>query len=325
MNLHKLILSASCLLLINSLYAQEQASNVSIHFAFDKYDINSNDLASLRSFKETHPNIESVVIDGYADPVGTDEYNYALSLRRCNAVKQALGYDENKTEVIFKVTAHGEKGLRYQTDPENRVAIVAVNQEKRAVVREEVKPQPPAAVVQQPVQTVQQAPEAVAEVKEQPIPEKEIVATTVPSIPKEFGDDESGLIKQLQSGKVGESVVLSDIRFEQASHVLLKSSKPALKAMLDALKALPALQMEIQGHMCCDDPLTVDGFDVDTKEFSLSYNRAKTVYDFMVQNGIEPSRLTYKSFGARKRLVNPEVTDEDRSKNRRVEFLITKK
>jgi outer membrane protein OmpA-like peptidoglycan-associated protein len=324
MNLHKLILSAACLLLIHGLNAQEQASNVSIHFAFDKYDINATDLAALKSFKQTHPNIESVIIDGYADPVGTDEYNYALSLRRCNAVKQVLDYDENKTEVVFKVTAHGEKGLLYQTDPENRVAIVAVNQAKKPVVQQEVKAQEPVAVTPQPVQVVQEAPKIVAEVKEQPVPEKDTVAA-VSSVPKEFGDDETGLIKQLQNSKVGESVVLSDIRFEQASHVLLKSSKPALNAMLDALKTLPALQMEIQGHMCCDDPLTVDGFDIDTKEFSLSYNRAKTVYDFMVQNGIDASRLTYKSFGARKRLVNPEVTDEDRSKNRRVEFLITKK
>lgn len=322
MNLHKFILGAACSLLINSLSAQQQASNVSVHFAFDKYDINANDLSALKNFKETHPDIESVIIDGYADPVGTDEYNYALSLRRCNAVKEVLGYDENKTEVIFKVTAHGEKDLRYQTNPENRVAIVAVNQKKAAVVQEQVKPQEPVAAVPTPVQKV---PDTVVEVKEQPAPEKDTVAVTVSSIPKEFGDDASGLINQLKNSKVGESVVLSDIRFEQASHVLLKSSKPALNSMLNALKALPTLQMEIQGHMCCDDPLTVDGFDTDTKEFSLSFNRAKTVYDFMVQNGIDASRLTYKSFGARKRLVNPEVTDEDRSRNRRVEFLITKK
>jgi outer membrane protein OmpA-like peptidoglycan-associated protein len=77
--------------------------------------------------------------------------------------------------------------------------------------------------------------------------------------------------------------------------------------------------------MCCDDALKTDGFDLDTKEFMLSNNRAKAVYDFFVQNGIDAARLTYKGYGTRKRLVNPEKTDTDRDKNRRVEFLIVKK
>ena len=64
------------------------------------------------------------VFDGYANPVGTDEYNYTLSQKRCNAVKQALTYDENKTEVIFMITAHGEKDLLFQTNSENRVVLL---------------------------------------------------------------------------------------------------------------------------------------------------------------------------------------------------------
>lgn len=322
MKLHKIILGAAFTLLINCVYAQEQAPNVSVHFAFDKYDINANDLAGLKNFKEVHPNIKSVIIDGYADSVGTDEYNYALSQRRCNAVKQALGYDESKTEVILRITAHGEKDLRFKTNPENRVAIVMVNQDKE-IVQEKPKPAEPVAVTE----PVKQAVYIVADTKPEPLPvvKEDTIAAVVSSTPKEFGDDASGLLKQLEDSKVGESVILSDIHFEQARHVLLKSSRPALDAMLNVLKALPTLQMEIQGHMCCDDALTADGFDIDTKEFLLSYNRAKAVYDYMVENGIDPSRLTYKGYGTRKRLVNPEVTDEDRDKNRRVEFLITKK
>ena len=323
MRLQKFILCAASTLLIVCLHAQVQAPNVSVHFAFDKYDINATDLTALKNFKETHPNIESVIIDGYADPVGTDEYNYALSQKRCSAVKQALGYDENKTEVILKITAHGEKNLLYQTNPENRVAIVAVNQKKQIVQEQPKRAEPePVAKAVEPQQPVA---DTVTVIKQQPLAKTDSVAQSISSVPKEFGDDESGLIKQLKNSKVGESVVLSDIHFEQARHVLLKSSKPALNTMLDALKALPTLQMEIQGHMCCDDALTVDGFDIDTREFMLSYNRAQTVFDFMVENGIDASRLTYKGYGTRKRLANPEVTDEDRDKNRRVEFLITKK
>lgn len=324
MKLHKLMLCIACILAICSLHAQQQSPNVSIHFAFDKSDINATDLASLKNFKETHPNIQSVIIDGYADPVGTDDYNYALSMRRCNAVKRALGYDENKTEVIFKVTAHGEKGLLFNSDPENRVAIVSVNQKKAEAVQEEVNPQITLAVVQ-PAAPVQKQIDTVAQATPTPVIKADTAEAVAASAPKEYGDDEQGLTDRLRNSKVGESVVLSDIRFEQASHVFLKSSQASLNDMLAALKALPTLQLEIQGHMCCGDVLAADGFDVDSKEFKLSYNRAKAVFDFMIDHGIDASRLTYKGFGSHKRLVYPEVTDDDRSRNRRVEFLITKK
>ncbi len=314
------MLCAACTLIIHNLNAQ--SPGVSVHFAFDKSFINENDLAALQSFKSTHPNIESVIIDGYADPVGTDDYNYALSMRRCNAVKQALGYDENKTEIILKVTAHGEKNLLYTTNPENRVVLIEVNNKKTTAVQPIVKTEESAVVRAAPVQ---KSADTAVQIQQQPIIKKDTVAVTVSSAPKAIGNDKTGLLKQLQDSKIGESIILTEIHFEEGRHVLLKSSKPALNEMLDALKAMPGLQFEIQGHMCCDDPLAADAFDMDTKEFLLSYNRAKAVYDFMVQNGIDASRLTYKGFGTRKRLAYPEKTDEDRNENRRVEFLITKK
>ena len=321
MKLHKFIFSATCVLLINSLYAQSTIPKVSIHFAFDKSLISAGDFNALENFKAKYPNVESIIIDGYADTTGTDNYNYALSGRRCAAVRQALNYDSTKTEV-FTVAAHGEKDLLFNSDPENRVVIVTVDPKRAALLRAARNGQEPleqaapadttAKVVSVPVVKV------VTPVK------TDTIGTAVKTMPKEFRNDESDLLKQLQNSKVVESVVLTDIRFEEASHQILKTSKPALNTMLDALKKLPALQLEIQGHMCCDDALTVDGFDTDTKEFKLSYNRAKAVYDYMVSNGIDASRLSYKGFGTRKRLVYPEKTDNDRSKNRRVEFLITK-
>src|SRR5689334_6484964 len=113
MNLHKFILVAACLLVIQFSYAQ--TSRVLVHFAFDKSDINDADLTALKNFKTAHPNIAGITIDGYADTTGTDNYNYALSERRCAAVKQSLNYDESITEVLMRIGAHGEKDLLYQT------------------------------------------------------------------------------------------------------------------------------------------------------------------------------------------------------------------
>ncbi|HEX5154465.1 MAG TPA: OmpA family protein [Parafilimonas sp.] len=322
MRLQKILLIIACILIMHSMYAQDQSSGVSVHFEFDKSDISTSDLEALQSFKAAHPDIESIIIDGYADTTGRDAYNYALSMRRCIATKKALGYNEAKTEVILKVTAHGEKDLLFATDPENRVTIVTINNKKPVAIKEEEKPQEPVAV--DTVVTPPPPPVAAVPAPAPPVVEKDTVATPVSSVPKEFGDDASDLVKTFQNSKPGESVVLKEILFQPASHQLLKSSKSSLNAVLDALKKIPTLNLEIQGHMCCGDPLAIDGFDQDSKDFALSNNRAKAVYDFLVSNGIDASRLAYKGFGTRERLVSPEVTDDDRSRNRRVEFVITK-
>lgn len=324
MKLHKFILCTLCLLIIHTLFAQNQPSNVLVHFAFDKYDISASDLTALKNFKDAHPNIAGITIDGYADTTGTDDYNFALSERRCAAVKQALNYDENITEVLMRVGAHGEKDLLYKTDPENRVVIVAIN-DKKVKEQKRIQDSIAAAALQKAkADSILKLQEAAAQ--EKPAVQKiNSKPTTNPLMPKVINDDATGLSKILQDSKEGESFVLSEIHFEEGRHVLVKSSKPALNSILQALKDIPSLQLEIQGHMCCDDALTVDGFDIDTKEFMLSYNRAKAVFDFLVQNGIDASRLTYKGYGTRKRLVFPEKTDKDRDENRRVEFLITKK
>jgi len=323
MNLHKFILVAACLLVIQFSYAQ--TSRVLVHFAFDKSDINDADLTALKNFKTAHPNIAGITIDGYADTTGTDNYNYALSERRCAAVKQSLNYDESITEVLMRIGAHGEKDLLYQTNPENRVVIVAINDKK--VEEKRIRDSIAAAVLAKAKADSIKA-DSILKQQQSEAQAKPVVQpknNPKPAGPKVLDDDVSGLLKLLQDSKVGESVVLNEIHFEEGRHILVKSSKTALNAMLQALKAMPSLQLEIQGHMCCDDALKTDGFDLDTKEFMLSNNRAEAVYDFFVQNGIDASRLTYKGYGTRKRLVNPEKTDIDREKNRRVEFLIVKK
>jgi len=321
MKLLKLIACTACLFFVHATHAQKTPSDVLVHFEFDKSNIHDDDLAALKAFKAEHPNIESITIDGWADTTGSDNYNYALSERRCAVVKQVLNYDETITEVLMRVGAHGEKDQLFQTDPENRVVIVAIN-DKKAKLAEQKR-------IQDSIAAALEKAKADSILKQQQLAaqKKPVVQPkpAPPAGPKVINDDASGLLKLLQDAKVGESVVLDEIHFEEGRHVLLKSSKPALNSMLDALKKLPTLQLEIQGHICCDDMLAVDGLDVDTKEFQLSYNRAKTVYDFMVQNGIDASRLNYKGFGTRKRIVYPEKTDTDRNKNRRVEFLVVKK
>ena len=63
-----------------------------VHFAFDQYNIEDNDRATLQrqaTWLQKYPSIR-VTIEGDCDERGTREYNLALGARRANAVKEYL-------------------------------------------------------------------------------------------------------------------------------------------------------------------------------------------------------------------------------------------
>ena len=67
--------------------------------------------------------------------------------------------------------------------------------------------------------------------------------------------------------------------------------------------------------------LSVNGFYIH-KTTTLSNNRAKSVYDYLIANKIEAARLTFKGY-ADSKPINDNLTEQNRSKNRRTEFKIT--
>ena len=79
----------------NTMSAEEEfkANVQDIFFDYDSYDIRSDAQATLShdaSYLASHPNIK-VVIGGYCDERGSDEYNLALGQNRANAAKNCAG------------------------------------------------------------------------------------------------------------------------------------------------------------------------------------------------------------------------------------------
>jgi len=89
----------------NQQFAKKLASIV-VYFDFDKYNIRKDQwpkVEELAKLIKSNPSNYTVRIEGNCDEWGTEEYNYALGLKRANSVRNALiklGVDPKKLTVI---------------------------------------------------------------------------------------------------------------------------------------------------------------------------------------------------------------------------------
>ena len=106
------------------------------------------------------------------------------------------------------------------------------------------------------------------------------------------------------------------IQFDFDSAKLRPSAKPILSELAKYLAANPAVKIEVQGHTCTIGSASYN--------MSLSDRRAKAVRDYLVNAGIDSSRLQPIGFGFNKPVAS-NATNAGREKNRRVVFRVTAK
>ncbi len=115
--------------------------------------------------------------------------------------------------------------------------------------------------------------------------------------------------------EVSQSKILENIYFDYDDYQLMKKSHTELNRLVAFLQANPFMSIELEGH--------TDHMGSDAYNEQLSIKRAKTIYEYLIQAGIEASRLTYKGYGKSRPLV-PNDSPEHQQLNRRVAFRITK-
>lgn len=118
----------------------------------------------------------------------------------------------------------------------------------------------------------------------------------------------------------GISVVFDDTRseltgvtFKAGSAELVPGSLKTLKAAIAGLKRNPKAKIEVEGHTSSEG-----GDELNQK---LSEDRANSVRDYMIENGIEPERVTAVGYGpSHPRESN--ATEAGRRANRRIELRV---
>jgi outer membrane protein OmpA-like peptidoglycan-associated protein len=125
--------------------------------------------------------------------------------------------------------------------------------------------------------------------------------------------------------KPGTTIVLKNLNFYGGLHYILLQSVPVIQELVNVMKKNTTLAIAIEGHICCQAG-PGDGLDMETRTVNLSENRAKAIYDILIKNDIDSTRLSYKGFGHSQPLISfPEKTAEEQSDNRRVEIKIVKR
>ncbi len=129
---------------------------------------------------------------------------------------------------------------------------------------------------------------------------------------------------EISQMKVKDTFALPNVNFVGGRHVWLPKGQSEILKLLKILKENPAIEIELQGHICCDYE-NFDGEDLDLKTFNLSFTRANAIKEFLLKNGIDSKRITAKGLGHLNPVVYPEETESDKVKNRRVELVLIKK
>lgn len=107
--------------------------------------------------------------------------------------------------------------------------------------------------------------------------------------------------------------------FDLGKATIKKTSESQLQKVVDLLKQYPTLKLDIRSH--------TDSRQSDANNMILSEKRAQSTKNWLVQKGIDESRLTAKGYGET-RLVNKcadgiKCSEKQHEQNRRSEFIIT--
>jgi outer membrane protein OmpA-like peptidoglycan-associated protein len=109
-------------------------------------------------------------------------------------------------------------------------------------------------------------------------------------------------------------VNLSDVLFDTASANLKPGAREKLAKVAGVLLAHPGLNVEVEGHT---DSVGAEGYNQ-----RLSENRASSVRDYLVRQGIAPGTVATAGFGESQPVASND-TSAGRQQNRRVELVVT--
>ncbi len=121
-------------------------------------------------------------------------------------------------------------------------------------------------------------------------------------------------LSKIRVSDLDKTIVLlnMNLEFEGDEPIIIPSSLQEMDDLVNFLIKNKSVDVFLRGHVCCGD------------EMPLSKKRAKHVYSELIRRGISEDRLRYQGYSNKLLLIDPELTELDRKKNRRVDIIFSK-
>jgi len=123
--------------------------------------------------------------------------------------------------------------------------------------------------------------------------------------------DTAIVLEKIEKDKI---FVLENIYYDLDKSEIRPDAARELDKLVTILTDNPELKIELSSH--------TDSRDTDDYNLALSERRAKSAVDYLVSQGIDPTRLVAKGYGETKLLIPDAQTEEEHQVNRRTEFKI---
>lgn len=125
------------------------------------------------------------------------------------------------------------------------------------------------------------------------------------------------IIDEVEPEQVNETTFrLDKVYFASGQATVLPTSYEQLDGLVKLLKENPTMKIRVEGH--------TDDRGEPALNQRLSLDRAFQIREFLIKKGIAGNRVQFKGYGDTQPLA-PNDTEENRQKNRRVEFVILEK
>ncbi len=114
---------------------------------------------------------------------------------------------------------------------------------------------------------------------------------------------------------LGKSMQIEEVEFHPGTSIFLPSAMPKLNRLKDFLTLNSDIKVEIQGHVYSPKAISIMGQ-------IMSEARARRVYNYLVDNGIDKKRMKSVGYGNKKPVYPNPQFDYEEQMNRRVEVKI---
>lgn len=266
------------LLVSNFICAQNELKH-EVYFNTNAYNVSEIEQNRLLLFIEDIENIavEKISIYGFCDDRGSNAYNLTLSQQRADEIRSIFSRHSQFESLISNVDGKGE------------ILLVVVETTDAHIIRGLNR-------------------------------KVEIIVT-----PKPVVDDIEGVVEVEEKDtpailkgelEVGDKVLLENILFNTGNSDIIPESEETLEKIAQVLVEQDHLYFTIQGHVCCTKN-SRDAVNSRTKKRNLSLIRAKYIYEYLAEKGVDKKRMKY--VGMRRKFP----LGGDPKYNRRVEILIT--